>query len=222
MTSFLGPAEELHPDLKDCLYQQGGYTHLKHPLVFSIFYVPELNANLNRMLRLKRDAIEKNLASGDYEAVMMYHERPYRIEALLTYKAAMPLKKYWECLAYVWTDSENLESYGVRTLRSLLTAYKGKGREAMMQPDERAAFAKLPEKVKVYHGYDPKGKPQPFSWSTDKKVATWFAKRFGCKGWVKSGTVARKDIWAYLTRRNEDEALIDPRRVTITNDAPAR
>lgn len=54
------------------------------------------------------------------------------------------------------------------------------------------------------------------SWTTDKNVAEWFAKRFktdGDKGYVFTGRVHKKDIIGLFNNRNEQEVVCDYRKV---------
>ena len=54
------------------------------------------------------------------------------------------------------------------------------------------------------------------SWTTDKGVAEWFAKRFktdGDKGYVFTGRVHKKDIIVLFNSRNEQEVVCDYRKV---------
>lgn len=54
------------------------------------------------------------------------------------------------------------------------------------------------------------------SWTVDKNVAEWFAKRFGRDGdkcYVFTGTINKKDIIALFSSRNEKEVVCDYRKI---------
>lgn len=54
------------------------------------------------------------------------------------------------------------------------------------------------------------------SWTVDKSVAEWFAKRFGHDGdkcYVFTGTINKKDILALFSSRNEKEVVCDYRKI---------
>lgn len=54
------------------------------------------------------------------------------------------------------------------------------------------------------------------SWTTDKKVAEWFARRFGTNGhkcYVFTGTIKKKDIIGLFDSRNEKEVVCDYRKI---------
>tara|TARA_R100000306_G_C4334326_1_gene121919 strand:- start:429 stop:821 length:393 start_codon:yes stop_codon:yes gene_type:complete len=66
----------------------------------------------------------------------------------------------------------------------------------------------LPEgSFKIYRG----GTPNGFSWSLDKKIATWFATRFkpvGIEDDVHELTVTKDDVLWYNNERNEQEVVL--------------
>ena len=54
------------------------------------------------------------------------------------------------------------------------------------------------------------------SWTVDKSVAEWFARRFGHDGdkcYVFTGTINKKDIIALFSSRNEKEVVCDYRKI---------
>lgn len=54
------------------------------------------------------------------------------------------------------------------------------------------------------------------SWTIDKSVAEWFARRFGHNGdkcYVFIGTINKKDILALFSSRNEKEVVCDYRKI---------
>jgi hypothetical protein len=84
-----------------------------------------------------------------------------------------------------------------------------------MNDDERAELGKLPNKFTVYRGYS-SGDPEEFgmSWSTSKDVAEWFARRFARDEddiILEELQVAKEEVFAYLTRRSEEEIILDMR-----------
>lgn len=78
---------------------------------------------------------------------------------------------------------------------------------------------KLSGKKKVYRGQS--GDHElGISWSLKKSIATKFA--HGTRGPIKNGSVYigvidTSEILAYLTSRDEEEIIVDPRKVKITN-----
>jgi hypothetical protein len=108
-----------------------------------------------------------------------------------------------------------------------------------MSEEERKAFEALPDPVQVFRGFHRDGGERGFSWTTDREMAEWFAQVFnrGPKWYrrpgsepdapllwgdpggvprVASGTVAKRDVLAYLLEREESEVLTLPEQVMLT------
>lgn len=75
------------------------------------------------------------------------------------------------------------------------------------------------ETVPVYRGQMP-GSGFGIAWTLDPSIAEKFAHGAGVrvpqKGTVYTGSVARRDVLAYLTGRGESEVIVDPEKVRIT------
>ena len=74
-----------------------------------------------------------------------------------------------------------------------------------------------PHNLIVYRGQD-ENDPMGIAWTLDIEIARKFARGAGMRvsdyqGTVMIGKVARRDVLAYLTKRGEQELIIDPRNV---------
>ena len=62
-----------------------------------------------------------------------------------------------------------------------------------------------------------------WSWTLDLEKAEWFARRFasmeGSEPVLTHGMVAKADVVAYFTRRNEEEILVAPENVSTVSMA---
>lgn len=70
-------------------------------------------------------------------------------------------------------------------------------------------------KVTIYRGVKVNNY-RGLSWTVDKSVAEWFARRFGHNGdkcYVFTGTINKKDILALFSNRNEKEVVCDYRKI---------
>lgn len=222
VTKLLHTQEELLPELADMLEPAGGsqtFPMLRHPLVYAVPYLPQLNAMLNAQYKAKMQLLADYKQQRNWAGIIALYEKPYRVDALKLLRPKLPLHVYWELLANVWTGSENLESYTQAQLLDLLHWKRGHLRERMMTADERTALANMSPTLTVYHGYDPAGRQQRLSWTLELRVARFFATRMGLKhGRIAQGTVDKKHVLAYLTSRNEAEVIVHPRHVTVTHD----
>ena len=200
--------EPLHPDLEPYV-EDGplGAPMLRHPLVYA---VPLLHKGMaNRSYAAKREALAKAVREGDFHSAVFLHERPYRSRALIDYvvgrnEEGVPFRlsrcnpEVRDLAAEVWKDSENLEDYEDEW-RVMLA---GPG---LILCDDPEGFNALPEWVTIYRGdIDDAG----MSWSTDPKIADWFAKRFGNDAPLLKGVVHKARITGYLFGRGESEILV--------------
>lgn len=71
-----------------------------------------------------------------------------------------------------------------------------------------STYESLPEQIKIYRGEQFGGNRKGLSWTMDRNIAEWFAKRFQKNGYVKSGIAYKDDILAYFNCRNEKEIVI--------------
>jgi hypothetical protein len=207
--------EELHPELALHLTEDGPVgAMVHHPLVIDLIVVPEMYGRLNRLLAHKRERLAEAEAEGDWHTYVFLHERPYRLDALA--KVPTSVEGYGELVGSVWIDSENIWQ-GYDQWCELLA-----GRPLMMDEDERAAFAELPDVLEVHRGYG--HRQLGLSWTLDCEKAEWFARRAAGLGnapraRVASGRVRKEQVIAYLTGRGEDEVVVFGDHVEVFRNA---
>lgn len=79
-------------------------------------------------------------------------------------------------------------------------------------------LSEFPSKVKVYRGLGDKSLKQGYSWTLDKNIALMFANGFTDEeSIILTGFVEKSDIIEYTNERNEEELILLPQSVTITN-----
>jgi hypothetical protein len=210
--------EELHPDLVPWLAEVNGWPMLRHPLVVQAFPV---NGLANRAYAHKREQLAEALTDEDWGTVVFLHERGYRLGALIEYvtgrdEEGRPLPLYslsmqpgyedvCNLVADVWVDSENI-SQMIEDWRALFDT----ARDFWLGThDERLAFSALPDPIRAYRAGIDDG---DWSWTTDRKIAEFFARRF-VKDGEKPVLIVHRDIpksrcFGYLTRRSEAELLV--------------
>ncbi len=161
-----------------------------------------------------RIAAEDALQAERWDQYFLLVNRPYRMDALLAILDLLDDAEYWRLLRRVWDDAEHLFIWR-RVIPALLESDRS-SRELLMNEQERAYLATLPEIVTVYRGYN-RGHRSGWSWTLSEERAGWFARRF----WfldktdprVAVGTAARGDIIAYFAERQESEIVVNPSRV---------
>lgn len=107
---LLDKQEPLCDELQTWLVKEGrtGFDCIKHPLFYSIYHVPQMNALVNRQFELKKQAVAKALSEKNFTSVIGLHERPWRVQAFIDVEKELSDKEYWETLHWLWTDSENI------------------------------------------------------------------------------------------------------------------
>ena len=198
--------EELVPYISEL---ENGMQVLRHPLVYSIPHLPALNAQCNMSYKMKKKALDACLTEHNYSQYIWLHERPYRLQAFLEIEDELGCN-YWKLLSDVWVDSENI--YQCVDDWCLALSVKKPNQYTFMNKAEYEAFCKLPEHLTIYRGYVKN--PAGLSWTLDKDKAQWFAKRFSSRfgeGRITSKQITKDKVFAYLSRRSEEEIIIKPK-----------
>jgi hypothetical protein len=139
-------------------------------------------------------------------------ERPYKMERLEALAPKMTDTDYWAALGLWYTEQEFFNQAQLRRL----FAIDRPGREHLMDEEDRAFLAQLPESFDVFRGY---GKTaNGWSWTLDRKKAIWFAQRFAGVSSDKppmlaTGSIDRSAVVAYFGGRGESEIVVDPKKV---------
>lgn len=217
--NILSRVEDLHPELDAHLENKDGMVMVRHPLIYSVPHSDMLNALLNVRFGLIKDKLEKYKQREDHAAIVMLHERPYRLEAFINYVVdQVQPTKYWQILGEVYTDSENIfQNY--ETWEELLFTNAPKAKpKAFMQVDNYKLFKALPDTVQVFRGTQ-NDVWRGFSWTLNEDKAQWFANRNRSRvsePMVTAGKVKKSKILGYFDGRNESEVVCHFNDVVIT------
>lgn len=203
---------ELLPELADWVEEGQWGPMLRHPLVYMVPL--SLPGMANKALLAKQEAVRTAIEEEDWHSVVFLHERPYRLTALLSvvgtdeFGETLPLRlspEHWELAASVWVDSENIQQH-TEQWRALIDNGEGLW---LGSPEERIEFEQLPrfmvegqECVHAWRG----GAVGDWSWTTDRKIAEFFARRSGCH--VRGFRIPVSDVFGYLTQRGEAELMV--------------
>lgn len=189
--------EKLHPELERCLEPMEKFGRmLRHPLLYSVPYFGETeNGHLNRLFEHRKQALARCQSEERHGEWVFIHERPYRFQALRELYGEIPDKDFRELVLEVYVDSENARDEFDEWEEIL---------EGLTGLDPWNTLHELPDTpVTVYRG----GVKRGFSWTTDIKVAEWFAKRYNGDGVIWVATVTKNDIIGYYDGRNEKEVI---------------
>ena len=116
-----------------------------------------------------------------------------------------------------WIMSENPNQDANISIDEFIKWFSQADRKNLMNKEEMQYFNNLPDEVNIYRGIAVgRAEQDGLSWTCNYDTAKWFANRFnhGDKtGYIVKGTIAKKDIFAYLNGRNEDEILCNSKKI---------
>lgn len=192
-------------DCDDSVYLDG---IIRHPFYCGFLYdSPKFIEHVKKMIEYRKEKAAFYLKEKDYDSYVFLHERPFRLEKFLHIQHKS-LKNKGELytgniVSRVWIDSEN-PNINIIVWISLFKRYG----ENLMTKKEQSFFDSLPETFDLYHG-DEGEDDAGISWTLDKKVAEFFAKRFtdDMRKVIKV-TAKKSECLCYLNGRSEEEIII--------------
>lgn len=196
--------EPLCQELAACLVHDGPLgPFVKHPLVFGSAAVP---GHLNRQLEHKKQALITALAKSDWHSYIWLHERPYRLPTLWELcQKRVTMKSFHELLIDVWQDTEMPHQFGNLPCKLFKLA-------TQCITDDKPAWNALPDILTIYRG----GYAHGISWTTSKKTADWFARRFyNPEHFLWTARIAKHRCFAYITSRGEAEVVVEWKRLNV-------
>jgi hypothetical protein len=221
--------EPLEPDLVEWMEPEDSESTLegwlRHPLLIAA-WASHWPGVANRIVEWKREQVATALKRGQWHKAVWLHERAHRCNALVHVEhlagKRMTNLEYWTLVEAVWIDSENIGQN--RDQWDALWTSKRTRREMVMTPEEREALAAMPDPIPVYRGCIAERNPDGLSWTLDFDRARWFAQRFEWHGTptVLAGDVAKADVLAYFTGRNEQEIVSQSVRITARRAVPKK
>ena len=195
--------EPLREELREYVEVCGGVPFLRHP------FCNVAIADLKRCGWIN-DSYDSNAAeydscfeAHDYEGCLRCIDITLQPEWLAKDAWAFTDAQYWKLLAMAHGNQRTTIRY--RDLFDELFRAERLGREHLMTDEERAIFARLPKRVRVYRGYSGDDLyADGIAWTLDQRQALWYANwhRSDDDPMIASGTVSRDDIWAYLEGGN--------------------
>ncbi len=214
---------ELHPDLRKYVQKGPPWDMLRSPQIYEVPYSPKLNAYINYRYERRKKMLGEALMKQEWEKLFYADigliEGPYKLQMLEHYGPLIPPERYWPILGDVWVHVENAHQQPVKALHKLWRMYKTSNpRTLAMSPDEVEAYNALPDELTIFRGHSRKKTRRigDLSWTLNRDVAFWFAKRFKQPEQEKCllvGKVKKKHVWAHFTCRNEDEIVVARNRV---------
>jgi hypothetical protein len=122
---------------------------------------------------------------------------------------------FWPVFVTWWPDCEaNLMHGWLPTTLAARHRIWGDNAYDYLDPEDKKFFDALPDRIAIYRGMQEHGRYVGLSWTTNEKVAVWFARRFyGNNRILLSGYVRKTSVIAAFNERNENEVLCLPQHV---------
>lgn len=178
---------------------------------------PEAKRNLNEMnealgftsdMMLEAITLQKSKSDarekvGDYETIFQLISKKVGLSMFVRhYEAIDPLVRF-DAFRAIYTRSEA----GFEILKPLIPSLIEDSKlsdTAQVNLDTLAS--RFGERFMIYHGNEGPG-DLGMSWTTNKDVAQWFAKRFGREGEVIEKEIEISEAIEYILDRDEEEVL---------------
>ncbi len=207
--------ERLLPELQEYVDDSGASRLIfRHPLCVQAGLDMDRAAWINWTVRYREKKLEQLRKKADWMGVIGMYTKQFLFQGFCKDIEHFDDATYWSLLAHVWMNMEF--PWGDRKRLLVMFRSSRPQRDRLMEKSEHQALARLPEPFPVYRGFLGR-RAKGLSWTTDRKKAIWFARRFAKCGIgdprLLSGIAAKKDVLAYFTRRKESEVVIDPEKV---------
>lgn len=112
-------------------------------------------------------------------------------------------ERYWETMRIVWVICGSVNN--ADTFRKLMRSPR-KNRYYFSTPEDAQKLRELPETFEVYRATNDEN-DGGLSWTVSKVYAEWYRDAYA-KEKIITRTVSRKDVFAFVGRNNEYEAII--------------
>ena len=171
---------------------------------------------------LWREQVEKQIDTAeDVFGIYRLMTKSYLLAFLKYAEPYLSREDFSKMLADIWirTEAPNLNPNFKQ--KELLDLFRKSKQEEMMTEDEIETLRSLPETVSVYRGVTSynAGKVKALSWTLDRKVAQWFANRFGENGTVYEAEISKQHILSLFKGRNEWEVIVEPDHLLQLSEA---
>ena len=171
---------------------------------------------------MNKKEIKEQLA--DISELMLYVDKPYRIEALHALHYEVEPVNFWTMFHQHWNSVENPSDF-TDMLHSMFEyddygfnfdMLQDESRLNTLEPEDKAFYDILPDEFAVFRGCHSFNE-QGFSWTTDREVAERFALRMAIdKEYILlQGMVRKTDVICAYDNRSEKEILVLPKKVII-------
>lgn len=201
MIEGLSPIRVSHPFI-----EEGVSFNLKTGEVINLLENEEV-LKKEKALRLKR---MKNMSPLQ---IAFCVSKPYRMLYLSLAFPYLSKKERSEIMHEVWISVENINNNVNVSQMETLKMLRNCNKKYLMGQENYEAYENLPDTFVVYRGLQENAQEDGLSWTLSKDVAEWFASRFENNGKIIEKTVHKTEVIAYFSDREEEEIILDIKKV---------
>ena len=139
--------------------------------------------------------------------------KPYRMLYLSLAFPYLTKKERSEIMHEVWISVENINNNVNVSQMETLKMLRNCNKKYLMGQENYEAYENLPDTFVVYRGLQENAQEDGLSWTLSKDVAEWFASRFENNGEIIEKTVHKAEVIAYFNDREEEEIILDIKKV---------
>jgi hypothetical protein len=208
----------LNPVLRNCVrispYDKNCLA-LEHPLLPVEFVLTYPPSQINAWFEKAVQAANEFKKAGNWLDYVDCHVKRFQLEAFRNIEKKLSNAEYWQILSSIWTYSDNIWQHIDEWVSALRSSRPE--RQEFMSPEERAAFESLPPILTIYRGYQPRRNRNGLSWTLSRETAEFMSnyvvlpgtdiKLTGKDGKVRQKTISKKEAFAYLCDRKEEEII---------------
>lgn len=154
---------------------------------------------IEKNIKQRKLYIEKALKMEDFSKILFLMDKPYRLEVYKQIFEEIPNEDKYKIFIDLYVNAEYGFSNISESFLNEILKYKPK-----------IDLSDLDDEIIIYRGEGLKSnkKEKALSWTTDIKVARFFANRFNNNGRVYKGKVKKENIIDFLRDRSESEILV--------------
>ena len=155
--------------------------------------------NIEELIQKRTDKIKECIENEDYETILFLLDKPYRLQTYENIFYLIPDDKKYDIFISVYVSAE----YGFNDISEDFL-------DEILEYRPNKEFPELDEELIICRGEgkESTNKEYALSWTTDIKIAEFFANRFGDNGVIYKGKVKKEDIIDFIQDRGESEVLV--------------
>ncbi|GCD11769.1 hypothetical protein [Clostridium tagluense] len=183
------------------------YCYAKETVLVEIY---EMSTSFFKDFRVKEQIVLRTnrhnecIATNNYKSLFCLIDKPFRFMMYKKLFDDIPDNQKYEIFESIYTSSE----YGFNSLSKKFI-------EKVFKYNKKSQNCTSTDVIIIYRGEGEKSTPykKSYSWTTDIKVAEWFANRFSDNGKVYKAKVYVKDILAHIEDKSEHEVIVLPNKI---------